>query len=188
MEVKPEDILNELKLLRVESQTKYNEWKTDKDPMYSQLNQDITQVFTSKRKQKLGKIYEYLYENELIDKKIYDLEDKIKNLKNVEGKRAKTLHYWVTINPPDTTSLKDMLQTTERFVNRVIIDEYMYVVEQRGGTIEECGRGKHIHMYYKIDEERYQVPSKQIKLLKNTYKNLLNVETKALWIQPLKKE
>jgi predicted small secreted protein len=177
-----------LKSIKKESQEKYNQYRTQDDPPYSKLNQDIMCVWTTKRKQKIGKIYEYLYENGLVDEKLHEIEKKIKNTKKTDRKEGKTRDYWITINPPETSTLENMLKDTERFVNRAIVEKYMYCVEQRSDNEEEIGRGKHIHLYFKIHEENYEPPSKIIKYLKSTFKKLLNVNTKALWIQPLKEE
>lgn len=183
-----EELWKEFQQLKSESQSKYLEYREANDPPYSKFNTEIDCVFTTKRKQKIAKIYEAFYENGLIDKKLKKFTDQIEELQKMGRKEGKTLNYWITVNPPDETTLEDMLKHTNRFINRALIEEYMYVVEQRGAIEEEIGKGKHIHLYFKIKEETYEPPSKIIKYLKSTYKKLLNVETKALWIQPLKQE
>lgn len=183
-----EELWKEFNELKVQSQEKYLKYRDANDPPFSKLNTEIEVVFTTKRKQKISKMYEAFYENGLIDKRLKEIGDKIENLQKSHRKEGKTLNYWITVNPPEETTLEEMLKHTNRFINRAIVEEYMYVVEQRGAIESEIGKGKHIHLYFKIKEETYEPPSKIIKYLKSSYKKLLNVETKALWIQPLKQE
>lgn len=185
MDETAKQLWKEFRELKAESQAKYLEYREANDPPYSKLNTEIEMVFATKRKQKIAKMYEYFYENDLVDKKLAVIE---KKMKNTVVRQAKSLYYWITINPEEKIELKKLLKAVERLVNRAFIEEYMYVVEQRGAIEEEIGKGKHIHLYFKISEEKYQPPSKIIDRMKNTLKDVVNVETKALWIQILKPE
>lgn len=183
-----EELYTEFKALKIQSQADYEKVKSSTDEPISKLNQDIQAVFTSKRKQKLSKIYEAFYEAGLVDRKIRDLEQKILNLNKTPGKVRKQFFYWVTINPPPECHIRELHIATEKLASRSFIEDYVYVIEQRGETEEEAGKGIHIHLLFKIKDDPYEPPSKIKKYLKSTYKQIVNVETKALWIQPCPKE
>jgi len=183
-----EELYKEFKKLKHESQQKYIEYREPNDPPFSKLVTEIDQVFQSKRKQKISKLYEAFYSEGLVDKKLKNLEDQVEKLKNPNGNKAKTYHYWITINPTEDILLKDLKSAVDKLTLRSFIEKYMYVIEQRGANRDEVGKGKHIHMYFKIYEDKYQVPSKIIELMKSTLKRVVNVNTKALWIQILKEE
>jgi hypothetical protein len=183
-----EELYKEFKKLKTESQTKYLEYREPNDPPFSKLVTEIDQVFQTKRKQKIAKLYEAFYSEGLVDKKIKNLEAKVEKLKNPNGNKVKTYHYWVTINPEEKILLKDLKSAVDKLTLRSFIEKYMYVIEQRGSNRDEIGKGKHVHIYFKIHEDKYQVPSKIIELMKSTLKKVVNVNTKALWIQILREE
>ena len=95
-----EELWKEFKALKAESQAKYLEYREANDPPYSKLNTEIDIVFTTKRKQKIAKIYEAFYENDLVDKKLKKFTDQIEKLKKTDRKEGKTLNYWITVSPP----------------------------------------------------------------------------------------
>jgi len=183
-----EELYKEFKKLKHESQQKYIEYREPNDPPFSKLVTEIDQVFQSKRKQKISKLYEAFYSEGLVDKKLKNLEDQVEKLKNPNGNKAKTYHYWITINPTEDILLKDLKSAVDKLVERTFIEKYMYVIEQRGANRDEVGKGKHVHLYFKIVEQNYMYPSKVIERMKSTLKKVVNVNTKALWIQILKEE
>jgi len=52
---------------------------------------------------------------------------------------------FITINPKDTVSIKNILQTMEKLVSKKWIEQYIYVIEQRGIEDEDV-RGIHSHL------------------------------------------
>jgi len=77
---------------------------------------------------------------------IMDYKEKLNELDN------KKSHIFVTINPPpqyydNLDNLKDFLQRLEKMVKgKKWIEEFFYVIEQRGEVESEIGKGFHAHI------------------------------------------
>lgn len=55
-------------------------------------------------------------------------------------------YYFITVNPPPECPLDKLLQQINKFLGKKWITHYAYVIEQRGETEEEAGKGLHTHI------------------------------------------
>lgn len=60
-------------------------------------------------------------------------------------------YYFITVNPKPDTNLDVFLKLLANFVKRKPVLDYVYVIEQRGETIEEVGKGFHSHILVSWD-------------------------------------
>lgn len=58
---------------------------------------------------------------------------------------VKTRHLFVTVNPRPEVSVSDFVTKCHKLVQKQWIEAYEFVVEQRGDTDDEVGRGMHAH-------------------------------------------
>lgn len=63
------------------------------------------------------------------------------------SKFVKTDVLYITINPVETVELSKFLKKVKSCVSKKWIDEYLYVIEQRGDSDETVGSGFHCHMF-----------------------------------------
>lgn len=115
----------------------------------------------------------------------YDLEelgDDFKELRQTElalQQRCKektamdhnNAYAFITINPKPDVELGDFMKKIEGYVKRSICLKYLYVIEQRGDTEEECGKGFHCHILVK--RHLSYKPCKFRENTFNTFKNLV---------------
>ncbi len=127
------------------------------------------------KKRKIRKILEQQYHLETLGEMMKDvkkLEEKNKVLlKEKTAKEHNNSHLWITINPKPDIKLNDFITKIEKLVKRKIFTEYMYVLEQRGKTAEEQGKGFHAHILAKRNLN-YK-PFKTHECIRNTCKNLV---------------
>ena len=61
-----------------------------------------------------------------------------------EGKKVYTT-WWATASLDDKKDIKDNLKNIQKAMTKKWIEKYEYVIEQRGETEEEAGKGIHVH-------------------------------------------
>lgn len=93
--------------------------------------------------------------------------------------KTKYTHIFLTINPPPAMSLMDFHKDVERTLNKAgkpktWIDGYLYVLEQRGETDNEIGKGFHTHILIKLRDHKKK--SEIDRELKNVWKTKLDVD------------
>ena len=79
------------------------------------------------------------------------LTTKVKKLQQIKN----YTHIFLTINPPPTLSLNDFQKLIKNTLttskgSKLWIEGYLYVLEQRGETEEEQGKGFHTHILIKL--------------------------------------
>lgn len=96
----------------------------------------------------LVSIYSQYYICQIYDGKFDEIAPKLKLIREEldlsKDKRA-TDWMFITINPKDSVSIKLILQTMEKLVSKKWIEQYIYVIEQRGIEDEDV-RGIHAHL------------------------------------------
>lgn len=78
----------------------------------------------------------------------YDLQlqfDKVKELKS-RVKDKKSRYCFFTLNFKPNTELNDVLYCMHQIVNKCWVRDWKYCIEQRGKTIDEMGKGLHVHL------------------------------------------
>ncbi len=128
----------------------------------------------------------------------YELEqlgEQMKKLKDRQGglrdqlkvklsKEHNNGYIFITINPkwkkdtPTSVEVSNFEKKIIKFINRNFCVEASAVLEQRGTTEKEAGRGTHAHIELKRNLN-YR-PSDIIKGVKNTFKNICNVNKPEL--------
>lgn len=83
-------------------------------------------------------------------------------------------HVWITVSPKPTVSFIEFRKVVEKLVKRKLFSKYCYTYEQRGKSDSECGKGFHVHILGKRNLN-YK-PNKVITHIKNTLKNICEVE------------
>ncbi len=127
------------------------------------------------KKRKIKKILEQQYQLESLGEMLKDmkgLEEKNKVLlKEKTAKEHNNSHLWITINPQPEIKLCDFIKKIKKLVERKIFTNYLYVLEQRGKTEEEQGKGFHAHILAKRNLN-YK-PFKTHECIRNTCKTLV---------------
>lgn len=86
-----------------------------------------------------------------------------------ENREKKDQPYiWLCVNPSSTLKLEEFKQMVNKMVTKVWLKEYVYVYEQRGMTIDELGKGFHLHAIIRRPDDKK--PSHCIRELSNTFK------------------
>lgn len=62
--------------------------------------------------------------------------------------------YWVTVNPKEGTTISSLNKRIEKYVQRKMIHAFNYAFEQRGKTIDEAGKGMHVHLLIKSKDKK----------------------------------
>lgn len=74
-----------------------------------------------------------------------DAMERFSHLQRVEELQSKCKYIFLTINPNPHITLQDFIKTCEKMMSKPWIQNYLYVYEQRGETLEDCGKGFHFH-------------------------------------------
>lgn len=122
------------------------------------------------QKKKLMKIIQMDYEQGNIMKEIKEIEDKTKIslLQNRADKRLDR-YIFLTISPPDNIiKPEEFLKMCHKAMSRKFIVKYHFVIEQRGMSIEESGKGMHAHLLF--ERNVHYKPAVIKRDLKNTFK------------------
>ena len=105
--------------------------------------------------------------------KLYE-KSLVKSKKELVAKEHNNLYCFITINPKKEIDLGTFREKIEKFVNRNMFQGYKYVLEQRGATEQEAGKGFHAHILLKRNLD-YK-PSKVSGNTKNSFKGITNVD------------
>lgn len=68
-----------------------------------------------------------------------------KDIKDKEDKKFKTDFIFLTVNPRSNVLLSDFVNICHKCVNKSYIKQFLYVIEQRGESEDELGKGFHAH-------------------------------------------
>lgn len=130
------------------------------------------------KKKKLESILKMEYDLGKLGQKMKDIKEYEKvcryDLKEATAVEHNNGYSFVTINPNDTTTLTEFEEKLKKFVNRNMFIKYRYVIEQRGSTEKDMGKGFHAHVLLKRNLD-YK-PSKIVVNTKNTFKGITNVD------------
>lgn len=92
--------------------------------------------------------------------------------KNIDNKFGNIL--FITINPRPDIQLEEFKKSMKKFISKVWVEDYIYVLEQRGTTEEDSGRGFHSHiLLWKPDNKKSH---EVIRETKNTFKNICSID------------
>lgn len=119
---------------------------------------------------------EYSIAMDLIDKRREHRERLIKRkmIYNTVPKDTPPKEYlFLTVNPHPVATLEEFRNALEKMVKKVWVNSWLYVLEQRGTTIEEAGKGFHAHIIIKKPTDK--VPSHCIRELVTCFKNTCDV-------------
>lgn len=137
------------------------------------------EYFISLNKKAREKFYINLYQQKLLllcqDGKgnplVQGLYNEVQELrKSVKSKdTSQTYSYWVCCNPSPDVNIRDFLSTCGKSVNKVWIQHYCYVIEQRGTSDDDIGKGFHYHALLIPQEGKKH--SHIVRELSNTFKH-----------------
>lgn len=150
----------------------------EKRVVWLEKNKEYADVFKNFRKKKFESILKMEYDLGKLGQKMKDIKEYEKvcryELKEVTAVEHNNSYSFVTINPNDTTTLTEFEEKLKKFVNRNMFIGYRYVIEQRGATEKDMGKGFHAHVLLKRNLD-YK-PSKIVVNTKNTFKGITNVD------------
>lgn len=145
---------------------------------YLEKTKEYENVLLNFKKKKFEQIIKMEYDLGKLGQQMLDVKEYEKTcryeLKEAIASEHNNAYCFVTINPNETTTLTEFEQKIDKFVNRNMFLGYRYVLEQRGATEAEMGKGFHAHILLKRNLD-YK-PSKIVINSKNTFKNITNVE------------
>lgn len=103
--------------------------------------------------------------------------EKLKELLNKKIELEQN-YYFLTINPDTTkTTLEIFLKTIEKAMSKKWITEYIYVIEQRGETLEELGKGYHTHIIFNKGKKHSHI----IREMSNSFKKMCDTSNYHLF-------
>lgn len=85
--------------------------------------------------------------------------------------------YFLTINPRPTITLEDFMKTIRKALSKKWITYFIFVIEQRGETEEELGKGIHTHIIFNKGIKHCKV----IKEMGNSFKNMCDISNYHLF-------
>lgn len=97
----------------------------------------------------------------------------IKSLLNNTLQERKEILYdylFVTVNPSSESTFQVFEQLINKATTKKWMTHYVYVIEQRGQTLDELGKGFHLHLILKKPEGK--VPSHIVRELASTFKKV----------------
>ena len=98
----------------------------------------------------------------------------------------KSRYLFITINTKDNVPLNKLLELMKNLAKKVWIKKYLYVIEQRGETIDQLGKGFHSHILIDREGKKY---SQILREFKTTIGDLVDVDNKSCFnIKPCKEE
>lgn len=153
---------------------------TDYEKMADYLGKtkEYEEVLKNFKKKKFESIIKMEYDLGKLGQKMRDIKEYEKDcryeLKEATAVEHNNGYSFVTINPNETTTLTEFEQKLTKFVNRNMFIGYRYVIEQRGATEKDMGKGFHAHVLLKRNLD-YK-PSKIVVNTKNTFKGITNVD------------
>lgn len=107
--------------------------------------------------EKVVNSYYYNYFNKLILESD-DVESFLPLFKEIKeelkNKKENGNYMFINVNPASNISLFSFLKIIDKFIKRKYILDYLYVLEQRGESLEELGKGFHLHMIIKKKESK----------------------------------
>lgn len=124
------------------------------------------------------KFYDYyqqqIEENpEFLTEKDSDIQLKYAIAKLSDRKdQLSSTHIFLTINPKEGVILQDLISKVEKCIKKKWITEFTYSYEQRSEEEATAGHGAHCHIVINRGTE----PAKAKKELKNTFKDICNVD------------
>ena len=151
-------------MLPYDDNVKKANWETLKDEC--KMNA-IKKVFT---KIYADKILQEIQDNQFSDKEILSVYHEYR-LKN-SNKLGNVL--WITFNPAPNINFEDFKSQCDKFVNKKWVFECIWVIEQRGKTLDELGNGFHAHfLIWRQPDKR---PNQIVSETKTHFKNYCDVE------------
>lgn len=138
----------------------------------------IDTAYENFQKKKFEQIIKMEYDAEVLGEKWVKVKNYEKHLgklkKELVAKEHNNLYCFITINPNPSVALNTFHDKIEKFVNRNMFQGYKYVLEQRGATDDEAGKGFHAHILLKRNLD-YK-PSKVSGNTKNSFKGITKVD------------
>lgn len=151
-------------MLPYDDNVKKANWETLKDECKLQA---VKKVFT---KIYADKILQEIQNNQFSDTEILNVYHEYR-LKNAD-KLGNVL--WITFNPQPSITYQDFFTQSQKFVSKKWINECIWVIEQRGKTLDELGKGFHAH--FLIWRQPNKRPNQIISETKKHFKNFCDVE------------
>jgi hypothetical protein len=144
---------------------------------YEEHNKKFHKTVLEQAKKGAAKLIEKKEVRETINKLIkgeiktgdHKFDDKVTELKTVaetySGRRGRkyksyqsdSICYHVTINPPKDATIDDLKNIARILVRTKMIKVVAYIFEQRGKSIEDIGKGCHIHIITESEGEMWKV-------------------------------
>jgi len=113
-------------------------------------------------------------EGKIDNQKLIRIYEGYKN--NIDNKFGNIL--FITVNPRPDVPLADFMKAMKKYTKKIWIESYMYVIEQRGTTEEESGKGFHSHiLLWKPDNKKSH---EVIRETKNTFKNICSIDNPSI--------
>lgn len=92
--------------------------------------------------------------------------------KKKDAETVKSEYSFIMINPHPQASLTEFKQTLDKAMKKTFIKKSLYVIEQRGESMEELGKGFHAHILINKGDHRFSHMSREFA---NTFKKLCDV-------------
>lgn len=108
---------------------------------------------------------------------IKELKEVYDKMKEEDDKKLGNVLF-ITINPRPDVSVSESKSVVAKVVKKKWILDYLYVIEQRGTTEEDMGKGHHYHML--IWRQEGKKPSEIVREIRNTCKSVCSVDNPSI--------
>jgi hypothetical protein len=152
-------------MLPYDDNVKAANWRTLKDECKLAA---VRKVFT---KIYADKLYQEIADNQFKDEEILRIYHEFRTSK--EEKLGNIL--WITFNPQPDVTFQDFFNQSQNFIKKKWVISAIWVIEQRGQSIEELGKGYHAHfLVWRQPDKR---PNQVIKETKSHFRKFCNAES-----------
>ena len=116
----------------------------------------------------------------------FALRQEEEKLKKKIANQRNNLWCWITINPNSKSQLGIFLKKLSLYTNRKMVEKFMFVIEQRGKSLKDMGKGFHAHLL--IQRRLTYKPYTFISNSKNSFKQICDIKNEHCfnyhWLAP----
>lgn len=164
----------------MDDETYYKELMLKKDIKYRELEDIVEQkaFMMIKQRQTQALLKKGCHPNTVLQQE-YNIMVKLEKDVQIDKEYTVLTDYmYLSVCPPEGTPLEVLHKAIEKYLKKVKILEYLYVIEQRGEVDEEIGQGLHAHI---LIYHTYTSYSSLKRDYYNTFKNIIDIHHKLTY-------
>jgi len=103
----------------------------------------------------------------------YNIVKELQDHKDKKNDKLDSQYIFITLSPRPDVSLSEFKKVIEKIFSKKWQSKYIYVIEQRGSTKDDCGKGIHLHSLIHRNDKKFSEIKREIH---NTFKRLYDEE------------